>query len=86
MLSCASELTNSTLRETLPIDRREARGTRAGGRVLLMDCGGVLIRHSHGDESADRFVPLLIYVVLRANLEHLVSNVQYVYPEVQESK
>lgn len=38
-----------------------------------------LIRHaSDGDESADRFVPLLIYVVLRANPEHLVSNVQYI--------
>lgn len=38
-----------------------------------------LIRHaSDGDESADRFVPLLIYVVLRANPEYLVSNVQYI--------
>ena len=37
-----------------------------------------LIRHSDGDESADRFVPLLIYVVLRANPDHLVSNIQYI--------
>ena len=37
-----------------------------------------LLRHSGGDESADKFVPLLIYVVLRANPESLVSNVQYI--------
>jgi hypothetical protein len=37
-----------------------------------------LLRHSKSDESADKFVPLLIYVVLRANPEHLVSNVQYI--------
>jgi len=41
--------------------------------------GGVgLLRHVGGDTSADKFVPLLIYVVLRANPEHLVSNVQYI--------
>ncbi|MCJ1312873.1 hypothetical protein MMC25_006549 [Agyrium rufum] len=32
-----------------------------------------------GDTSADSFVPLLIYVVLQANPEHLVSNVQYIW-------
>ena len=37
-----------------------------------------LLRHSRSEESADKFVPLLIYVVLRANPEHLVSNVQYI--------
>lgn len=37
-----------------------------------------LLRHSNSDESADKFVPLLIYVVLRANPENLVSNVQYI--------
>jgi hypothetical protein len=37
-----------------------------------------LLRHSKSEESADKFVPLLIYVVLRANPEHLVSNVQYI--------
>ena len=38
-----------------------------------------LLRHSKkSDTSADSFVPLLIYVVLQANPEHLVSNVQYI--------
>lgn len=31
------------------------------------------------DQSADAFVPLLIYTVLRAAPEHLVSNVQYIW-------
>jgi hypothetical protein len=37
-----------------------------------------LLRHSKSDMSADAFMPLLIYVVLQANPEHLVSNVQYI--------
>jgi Vacuolar sorting protein 9 (VPS9) domain len=37
-----------------------------------------LLRHSKSDQSADSFVPLLIYVVLQANPDHLVSNVQYI--------
>ena len=37
-----------------------------------------LLRNSKSDQSADSFVPLLIYVVLQANPEHLVSNVQYI--------
>lgn len=37
-----------------------------------------LLRHSGSDESADKFVPILIYVVLQANPENLVSNVQYI--------
>ena len=39
---------------------------------------GLLKSSKHPDTSADSFVPLLIYVVLQANLEHLVSNVQYI--------
>ncbi|KAI5805441.1 guanine nucleotide exchange factor [Peziza echinospora] len=49
--------------------------------ICVLNCCKVifgLIRHSDGDESADRFVPLLIYVVLRANPDHLVSNIQYI--------
>ncbi|CAG8671041.1 6406_t:CDS:10 [Funneliformis caledonium] len=37
-----------------------------------------LIRHVDGEEGADKFLPILIFVVLRANPEHLVSNVQYI--------
>jgi Rab5 GDP/GTP exchange factor len=37
-----------------------------------------LLNHSKSDSSADSFMPLLIYVVLQANPEHLVSNVQYI--------
>lgn len=37
-----------------------------------------LLKHSKSDSSADSFMPLLIYVVLHANPEHLVSNVQYI--------
>lgn len=40
-----------------------------------------LIRHvssSLEDQGADTFIPFLIFVVLRANPDHLVSNLQYV--------
>ena len=37
-----------------------------------------LLKNSKTDTSADSFVPLLIYVVLQANPEHLVSNIQYI--------
>ncbi len=37
-----------------------------------------LLKHSKSDSSADSFMPMLIYVVLHANPEHLVSNVQYI--------
>ncbi|KAH0615063.1 uncharacterized protein H6S33_000699 [Morchella sextelata] len=49
--------------------------------ICVLNCCKVifgLLRHSNSDESADKFIPLLIYVVLRANPEHLVSNVQYI--------
>ncbi|KAG9783440.1 hypothetical protein KCU88_g3040, partial [Aureobasidium melanogenum] len=39
---------------------------------------GLLKNTKSSDTSADAFVPLLIYVVLQANPEHLVSNVQYI--------
>ena len=39
---------------------------------------GLLRNSKTADTSADSFVPLLIYVVLHANPEHLVSNVQYI--------
>ncbi|KAL9108483.1 MAG: hypothetical protein Q9227_006698 [Pyrenula ochraceoflavens] len=50
--------------------------------ICVLNCCKVifgLLRNSKSsDTSADSFVPLLIYVVLRANPEHLVSNIQYI--------
>ncbi|KAI9804237.1 MAG: hypothetical protein M1833_007044 [Piccolia ochrophora] len=49
--------------------------------ICVLNCCKVifgLLRNSKSDQSADSFVPLLIYVVLHANPEHLVSNVQYI--------
>jgi len=39
---------------------------------------GLLKNAKSSDTSADSFIPLLIYVVLQANPEHLVSNIQYI--------
>lgn len=36
------------------------------------------LRNSSNDTSADSFIPLLIYTVLKAAPEHLVSNLQYI--------
>jgi hypothetical protein len=46
--------------------------------LIFLGCHPGLIRHLRKDEGADSFVPILIYVVLRANPEHLLSNVEYV--------
>ncbi|KAL8688630.1 MAG: hypothetical protein Q9218_005508 [Villophora microphyllina] len=50
--------------------------------VCVLNCCkvifGFLSTSKTADMSADSFVPLLIYVVLRSNPEHLVSNVQYI--------
>ncbi|PWN42123.1 hypothetical protein IE81DRAFT_347693 [Ceraceosorus guamensis] len=37
-----------------------------------------LIRHLSSQESADTFIPCLIFVVLKANPDHLISNVEYI--------
>ena len=37
-----------------------------------------LLRHMRKEEGADSFIPLLIYVVIKANPDHLLSNVEYV--------
>ncbi|KAL8744449.1 MAG: hypothetical protein Q9190_003300 [Brigantiaea leucoxantha] len=50
--------------------------------ICVLNCCKVIfgfLRNSKmADTSADSFVPLLIYVVLHANPEHLVSNIQYI--------
>ncbi|QKX55875.1 uncharacterized protein TRUGW13939_02974 [Talaromyces rugulosus] len=50
--------------------------------ICILNCCKVifgLLKHSKNpDTSADSFIPLLIFVVLKANPEHLVSNVQYI--------
>ena len=47
--------------------------------VITLDMAIGLIRHLNSEESADTFVPILIYVVLKANPENLLSNVEWVY-------
>ncbi|OLL26046.1 hypothetical protein NEOLI_004072 [Neolecta irregularis DAH-3] len=50
--------------------------------ICILNCCKVifgLLRHAGKDESADIFIPTLIFVVLRANPENLVSNLQYIY-------
>ncbi|KAL3464776.1 hypothetical protein BJX64DRAFT_254322 [Aspergillus heterothallicus] len=50
--------------------------------ICILNCCkvifGLLRNAKKSDTSADSFVPLLIYVVLQANPEHLVSNIQYI--------
>jgi hypothetical protein len=49
--------------------------------ICVLNCCKVifgLLKHNKSDSSADSFMPLLIYVVLRSNPEHLVSNLQYI--------
>ncbi|KAK5123091.1 hypothetical protein LTR85_003288 [Meristemomyces frigidus] len=50
--------------------------------ICVLNCCKVIfgfLKNTKGDQSADSFVPLLIYTVLRARPEHLVSNVQYIW-------
>ncbi|BGP32017.1 hypothetical protein JCM10296v2_003796 [Rhodotorula toruloides] len=50
--------------------------------ICVLNCCKVifgLIRHvASGEEGADTFIPFLIYVVIKANPDHLVSNLQYI--------
>ncbi|KAH0583015.1 hypothetical protein H2248_010902 [Termitomyces sp. 'cryptogamus'] len=49
--------------------------------ICILNCCKViygLIRHLQVDEGADAFVPILIYVVLKANPDHLLSNVEFI--------
>jgi hypothetical protein len=48
--------------------------------ICILNCCKVifgLLRHLRKDEGADSFVPVLIFVVLKANPDHLLSNVEY---------
>jgi hypothetical protein len=50
--------------------------------ICVLNCCKVIfgfLKNSKADQSADAFVPLLIYTVLRAHPPHLVSNVQYIW-------
>ncbi|KAI0057428.1 hypothetical protein BV25DRAFT_1831100 [Artomyces pyxidatus] len=49
--------------------------------ICILNCCKVifgLIRHLSSEESADTFVPILIFIVLKANPEHLLSNVEFI--------
>ncbi|KAI9250419.1 hypothetical protein EDC94DRAFT_623230 [Helicostylum pulchrum] len=49
--------------------------------ICILNCCKVifgLMKHMEGDEGADVFLPLLIFVVIRANPPRLISNVQYI--------
>ncbi|KAK8053202.1 hypothetical protein PG996_012503 [Apiospora saccharicola] len=49
--------------------------------ICVLNCCKVifgLLKNAKSDTSADSFMPLLIYVVLQSNPDHLVSNVQYI--------
>ncbi|KAF2862725.1 hypothetical protein K470DRAFT_212063 [Piedraia hortae CBS 480.64] len=50
--------------------------------ICVLNCCKVIfgfLKNAQVDQSADSFVPLLIYTVLSARPEHLVSNVQYIW-------
>ena len=50
--------------------------------ICILNCCkvifGLLKNTKKADTSADAFIPFLIYVVLHANPDHLVSNIQYI--------
>ncbi|KZT07314.1 uncharacterized protein LAESUDRAFT_651751 [Laetiporus sulphureus 93-53] len=49
--------------------------------ICILNCCKVIfgmIRHLRMEENADAFVPILIYVVLKANPPHLLSNVEFI--------
>ncbi|KAJ3531736.1 hypothetical protein NM688_g7533 [Phlebia brevispora] len=49
-----------------------------GSEGFMMFAQQGLIRHLRREEGADNFIPVLIYVVLKANPDHLLSNVEFI--------
>ncbi|KAG1048501.1 hypothetical protein G6F43_009115 [Rhizopus delemar] len=50
--------------------------------ICILNCCKVifgLIKQVEGEAGADKFLPILIYVIIRANPPRLVSNTQYIY-------
>ena len=64
VLNCCKVIFGMVVQVTLP--------------VVAANSLGLLRNAKSADTSADSFVPLLIYVVLQANPDHLVSNIQYI--------
>ncbi|CAO3687936.1 unnamed protein product [Rhizopus stolonifer] len=49
--------------------------------ICILNCCKIifgLIKQAEGDAGADKFLPILIYVIIRANPTRLVSNTQYI--------
>ncbi|KAG8854882.1 hypothetical protein FRB96_007282 [Tulasnella sp. 330] len=49
--------------------------------ICILNCCKVifgLIRHLGREEGADSFIPILIFVVLKSNPEHVISNIEYI--------
>ncbi|KDQ61512.1 hypothetical protein JAAARDRAFT_30960 [Jaapia argillacea MUCL 33604] len=49
--------------------------------ICILNCCKVifgLLRHLRHEENADSFLPVLIFVVLKANPQHLLSNVEFI--------
>ncbi|KAI8879973.1 hypothetical protein K501DRAFT_192380 [Backusella circina FSU 941] len=49
--------------------------------ICILNCCKIifgLMKHTKSSEGADAFLPLLIYVIIKANPAHLISNVQYI--------
>ncbi|KAF9006165.1 hypothetical protein BDQ17DRAFT_1389729 [Cyathus striatus] len=65
-------------RELLKINHYKAPRDKL---ICVLNCCKVifgLLRHLKKEEGADSFVPILIFVVLKANPEHLLSNVEFI--------
>ncbi|ELU43446.1 lipase [Rhizoctonia solani AG-1 IA] len=74
-----SEITPSSppaAENTSPTNAEKSTDSEISMGFLLFAQQG-LIRHLRGDEGADSFIPLLIFVLIRANPEHLLSNIDF---------